>query len=152
MSYCDDMRKMIGNSPLIYVRPSVAIINNLGEILLSRYSGANWGIPGGILQVNESVEECITRNIHEDIGIKILSLSIFGVFSGKELINRVEESGDEYHAVAIGYVCTDYVGEISPDGNQGIEAQYFSLNQLPKDIDPFIKDKLVELKGQFENM
>ena len=27
MSYCEDIREIIGNAPLIIVRPSVAIIN-----------------------------------------------------------------------------------------------------------------------------
>ncbi|MEH7547726.1 MULTISPECIES: NUDIX domain-containing protein [Bacillaceae] len=152
MGYCEDIREMIGNSPLIIVRPSVAMINDNGEILLSRYSGSTWGIPGGILQLNESVEECIKRNILEEIGIKIKTLKLFGVYSGKALINRVEESGDEYHTVAIGYVCTEYEGEITPDSNQGIESHFFGLNQLPEEIDPFIKNKLVELKGQFEKI
>lgn len=101
MNYCENMREMIGNSPLIIVRPSVAIVNHYGEILLSRYSGATWGIPGGILQLNESVEECITRNVFEEIGVKIKALKLFGVYSGKELINRIEESGDEYQTGAI---------------------------------------------------
>ena len=52
-------------------RPSVAIVNHYGEILLSRYSGATWGIPGGILQLNESVEDCITRKVFQEIGLKI---------------------------------------------------------------------------------
>ena len=85
MDYCEEMREMIGNSPLIMVRPSVAIINNKGEILLNRYTGATWGIPGGILQLNESVEECIKRNVQEDLGIILNSLQLFGVYSGKEL-------------------------------------------------------------------
>jgi ADP-ribose pyrophosphatase YjhB (NUDIX family) len=152
MGYCEDMREVIGNSPLIIVRPSVAIINDFGEILLSRYSGATWGVPGGILQLNESVEECITRNVLEEIGIKINALNLFGVYSGKELINRVEESGDEYQTIAIGYLCTEYEGEITTDSNQGKEAQFFGFNQLPEEIDPFIKNKLVGLKGQLEKI
>ncbi|MEH7748195.1 NUDIX domain-containing protein [Neobacillus drentensis] len=152
MGYCEDMREVIGNSPLIIVRPSVAIINDFGEILLSRYSGATWGVPGGILQLNESVEECITRNVLEEIGIKINALNLFGVYSGKELINRVEESGDEYQTIAIGYLCTEYEGEITTDSNQGKEAQFFGSNQLPEEIDSFIKNKLVGLKGQLEKI
>jgi ADP-ribose pyrophosphatase YjhB (NUDIX family) len=150
MNYCENMREMIGNSPLIIVRPSVAIVNHYGEILLSRYSGATWGIPGGILQLNESVEECITRNVFEEIGVKIKALKLFGVYSGKELINRVEESGDEYQTVAIGYLCTEYEGEITTDSNQRIEAQFFGLDHLPDEIDPFIKNELIGLKGQLE--
>ncbi|WP_335490322.1 NUDIX domain-containing protein [Bacillus sp. JJ1773] len=144
------MREMIGNTPLIFVRPSVAIINNQGEILLSRNVGGTWTIPGGVLQINESVEECIKRIVLEEIGLKVTMLKLFGVYSGKELINRVEESGDEYHPVAIGYLCTEYEGEITPDSNQGIEVQFFGLNQLPEEIDPFIKNKLIGLKGQLE--
>ncbi|MEH7126164.1 NUDIX domain-containing protein [Bacillus sp. JJ1532] len=150
MGYCEDMREMIGNTPLIFVRPSVAIINNQGEILLSRNVGGTWTIPGGVLQINESVEECIKRIVLEEIGLKVTMLKLFGVYSGKELINRVEESGDEYHPVAIGYLCTEYEGEITPDSNQGIEVQFFGLNQLPEEIDPFIKNKLIGLKGQLE--
>lgn len=36
MSYCENIRQMIGNSPLIIVRPSVAIINADGE---TKYDG-----------------------------------------------------------------------------------------------------------------
>lgn len=145
MGYCEDIREMIGNAPLLIVRPSVAIINKKEEILLSRYYGEIWGIPGGILQINESVEDCIKRNVKVDIGIQINDLKLFGVYSGKELFAKPEEGEDEYHTVAIGYLCTDFVGELTPDEN--IEAEYFKLDQLPEEIHPFIKDKLVVLKG-----
>ncbi|MCY9696170.1 NUDIX domain-containing protein [Paenibacillus alginolyticus] len=150
MDYCENMRAMIGNAPLIIMRPSVAIINRSCEILLNRYIGGTWGIPGGILQLNESVEECIKRNVQIDLGIMLNTLRLFGVYSGKELINRVEESGDEYHTVAVGYLCTDFEGKLTPDENQAIEAKFFKFDRLPEEIDPFIKNKLVELKVQLE--
>lgn len=146
MGYCEDIREMIGNAPLIIVRPSVAIINNKGEILLYRYLGIPWGIPGGILQLNESVEHCIKRNVKENLGLMLNSLRLFGVYSGQELNTKPENGEDEYHTVAIGYLCTDYEGELTPDENQAIEAEFFKLDQLPEETDPFIKKKLVELK------
>ncbi|MGN7297027.1 NUDIX domain-containing protein [Ferdinandcohnia sp. SAFN-114] len=149
MNYCEDIRAMIGNSPLIVVRPSAGIINNKGEVLLYRYSGGTWGIPGGILQLNESVEECIKRNVKVDLGLILNSLQLFGVYSGQELNSKPEDGEDEYHTVAIGYLCTDYEGEISSDKNQAIEAEYFKLDQLPEETDPVIKNKLIELKENF---
>ncbi|MCM3598165.1 NUDIX domain-containing protein [Metabacillus idriensis] len=134
------------------MRPSVVILNKKGELLLNRYTGGTWGIPGGILQLNESVEECIKRNVHEDLGIKLNTVLLIGVYSGMELNTNSEDGGDEYHIVAIGYLCSDYDGEISPDENQQIEAQFFKLDQLPEETDPFIKNKLVELKGQLEKI
>ncbi|MEY2195633.1 hypothetical protein AB7942_23280 [Neobacillus sp. BF23-41] len=41
------------------------------------------------MQLNESVEECIKKNVKEDLGVMLHSLQLFGVYSGKELINRV---------------------------------------------------------------
>ena len=115
MGYCEDIREMIGNSPMIVVRPSVAILDDNGEILLSRYSGTPWGIPGGILQLSESVEECIKRNVKEDLGLMLNSLQLFGVYSGQELNTKPLNGEDEYHTVAIGYLCTDYEGEVTPE-------------------------------------
>jgi MerR family transcriptional regulator, mercuric resistance operon regulatory protein len=36
------------------------------------------------------------------------------------------------------------------DDNQAIEADFFKLDQLPEETDPFIKNKLVELKVNLE--
>lgn len=47
--------------------------------------------------------------------------------------------------VGIDYLCTEYEGKITPDQNQGIEAQFFALNELPEDTDHSIKNKLEEL-------
>ncbi|WP_254782449.1 NUDIX domain-containing protein [Bacillus sp. OK048] len=106
-----------------------------------------WTIPGGTLQLNESVEECITQIVFENIVINIKALKLFGVYSGQELINRVDE---RYHTVAIGYLCTEYEGEITPESDQGIVAGFFRFNQLPEEIDPFIKNKLIELNGHLK--
>ncbi|WP_141432554.1 NUDIX domain-containing protein [Bacillus sp. 03113] len=150
MSYCDEMRKMIGTSPLIIVRPSVVIINQNGEILLNRYADEEWMIPGGILQLDETVEDCLKRNAKDDIGITLHKLNLFGVYSGNELYTRTED-GDEYYNVAIGYICTEYEGEIMPDQNQAIEAKFFKVDDLPVNTNPFIQKKIVDLKMQLKN-
>ncbi|USK36748.1 NUDIX domain-containing protein (plasmid) [Bacillus sp. F19] len=108
------------------------------------------GIPGGILQLNESVEDCIKRNVQEELGLTLNSLQLFGVYSGLELYRKPENDEDEYHIVAIGYLCTDFEGKVAPDENQAIEAGFFKLDQLPEETDSFIKKKLVELKVQLE--
>jgi ADP-ribose pyrophosphatase YjhB (NUDIX family) len=102
------------------------------------------------LQLYESVEDCIKRNVQEDIGILINKLLLFGVYSGMELNTMPQDGEDEYQIVAVGYLCTDFEGEVTPDENQAIEAGFFKFDQLPEETDPFIKKKLVELKGQLE--
>ena len=40
---------------------------------------------------NESVEECIKRNVQEDLGLMLNSLQLFGVYSGLELYTNPED-------------------------------------------------------------
>lgn len=144
MGYVEDLRRLVGNQPLILVRPSVAIINQYGQILLVKYQDHSWGIPGGLMELGESVEECIAREVKEEIGLELGRLQLQGVFSGKELFTKLR-NGHEYYNVIINYICTQFTGEITPDGEEVLEAQFFGLSEVPESTQPFIKDKLRQL-------
>lgn len=144
MGYIEDLRKIVGNQPLILVRPSVAIMNSSGKILLVKYQDGSWGIPGGLMELGESVEDCLRREVKEEIDLEIGSLRLFGVFSGNELYTKLR-NGHEYYNIIIGYICTNYSGEIKPDGEEVIEAEFFDITDLPEGTQPYIKMKLKEL-------
>ncbi|WP_342553204.1 NUDIX domain-containing protein [Paenibacillus sp. FSL R7-0652] len=144
MGYIEMLRGLVGNTPLILVRPSVLIVNHKQEILLVRYRDDNsWGVPGGMMELGESVEECARREVREEIGIEMKRLQLYGVFSGEELHTRLR-NGDEYYNVVIGYICTQYEGELKPDGEEVVEAGFYSLTELPERTDPYIKQKILE--------
>ncbi|GMA62919.1 NUDIX domain-containing protein [Alicyclobacillus fastidiosus] len=45
-----------------YVRPTIIVLDGQNRILLVRYCEDNtWGIPGGCMEVGESVEESARR-------------------------------------------------------------------------------------------
>lgn len=144
MGYVEDLRTLVGNQPLILVRPSVAILNEKRQILLVKYQDQTWGIPGGLMELGETVEECIRREVKEEINIEIGSVQLFGVYSGEELYTKLK-NGHEYYNIIIGYLCTDYNGQLKPDGNEVIEAEFFDLNKVPEKTDPYIKQKLEQL-------
>ncbi|MUT68807.1 NUDIX hydrolase [Paenibacillus sp. NEAU-GSW1] len=143
MGYIESLRQMIGNSPIILVRPSILILNQTGEILLVRYKDETWGVPGGMMELGESVEECAIREVKEEIGLTINKLELYGVFSGNHLYTKLR-NGHEYYNVVIGYICTHYEGEIKPDGMEVIEAKFFEPTKLPEKTDPYIKMKIAE--------
>ncbi|MEB3248503.1 MAG: A/G-specific adenine glycosylase [Merismopediaceae bacterium] len=69
------IRKM--SAPLPHKQIGVAVIrNDQGQILIDRRPasgllGGLWEFPGGKIEANETVEECIQREILEEIGIQI---------------------------------------------------------------------------------
>ena len=49
MGYIEDLRKVVGNQPLILVGVAIAVINERGELLLQQLSNGIWGVPGGFM-------------------------------------------------------------------------------------------------------
>ncbi|WP_336762719.1 NUDIX domain-containing protein [Paenibacillus sp. USHLN196] len=143
MGYIETLRGLVGNTPVILVRPSILILNKTGEILLVRHMDDTWGVPGGFMELGESVEESAIREIKEEIGIEIKKLHLYGVFSGKELHTKLK-NGHEYYNVVIGYICTEYEGELKPDGVEVLEAKFYKPTELPDRTDPYLKRKIQE--------
>jgi len=144
VGYIEELREIVGNSPLILVRPSVAILNKAGQILLVRYQDNSWGIPGGLMELGESTEECLRREVKEEINLELKALQLFGVFSGQELFTKLR-NGHEYYNVIIGYICTDFEGTLKPDGIEVLEGQFFNINEVPDNTNSYIKEKLKQL-------
>ncbi|GAF06556.1 MutT/Nudix family protein [Paenibacillus pini JCM 16418] len=103
------------------------------------------------MELGESVEECAKREVEEEIGIKIKNLKLFGVFSGKELYTKLR-NGHEYYNIIIGYISTDFEGELKPDGDEVVEARFYNLTALPERIDPFVKNKMNEYVGEIQSI
>lgn len=151
MGYIEDLRKLIGNHPLILVRPSVAIVNKVGQLLLVKYQDNSWGIPGGLMELGESVEDCARREVKEEIGLELRSLHLFDVFSGKELYTKLK-NGHEYYNVIVGYICTEFEGELKPDGEEVLEAKFYDLVEIPDSTQPFIQEQLKNLGPKLQQL
>ena len=73
------------NAPRAYdVLPAAfaAVRNSAGELLLvRRIDDGNWELPGGRIEVGESVSEAVVREVAEESGITIALIGFAGVYS-----------------------------------------------------------------------
>lgn len=134
--YLKNLRETVGHMPILVCGASVIVVNEKGEILLQlRKDNNHWGYPGGMVDINEVVEEAAKRELLEETGIVANTIELFGVFSGKELYH-VYPHGDEISIVDIVYICKDYSGSIQADMVESLDVKFFALNELPNNISP----------------
>ncbi len=128
------------------------ILNEKNEILLQRRGDDNnWCIPGGGMEIGETVEEAIIREVYEETGLKISNIELFNVYSGKNQYHKYPD-GNEYYFVNVVFKINKIDGEVKIDDNETKELKYFELHKLPNNISltniPILKD----LKAKWENL
>jgi 8-oxo-dGTP diphosphatase len=107
-----------------------AIIVDDGRVLLVKRGHAplagEWSVPGGVLELGETVREGVVREVLEETGLTVETLELLGVF------DRVVRDLDErtlYHYVLIDFLCQRVSGEVCAAGDAD-EARWFRAEEL----------------------
>lgn len=130
MSYIGQMRKYIGHQPMLSAGATVVVIKD-NRILLNLRSDTNtWGIPGGVIELGEALEETATRELKEETNLDCNSFTLLNVFSGKDFYFKYP-NGDELYSVVALYFANDVSGELKITDGESFKLVYFSKNNLP---------------------
>ncbi|MDY6845134.1 MAG: NUDIX hydrolase [Thermodesulfobacteriota bacterium] len=124
-SYCSVCVEIIYENPL----PAVAALveNGDNELLLVQRAVepavGRWGLPGGFIEVDETVEDAVLRELKEETGIE-------GRI--KKLINISSQLSHFWGrlVIIIGYRIEISGGILKP-GDDAQDAMFFPLSQLP---------------------
>lgn len=129
------MRSKVGNDPLILMGSVVVISNKNGEILLQQRINpyGRWGLPGGLMELGESVEETAIREVYEESGLIIEQLDLLTILSGKRYYIELD-NGDKFYSVTTAFHSPNPKGELKIDKDESIDFRYFNLKQLPTNL------------------
>ncbi|MEF2965876.1 NUDIX hydrolase [Paenibacillus sp. M1] len=109
----------------------VIILDNQNKVLLQRRGDDNnWCIPGGGMDLGETVEETAKREVFEETGLIIDDMTLFNVYSGKTQ-HHIYPDGNEFYFVNVVFLTRKYHGHMVIDGDETKELKYFELNNLP---------------------
>jgi len=136
MGYIIDLRKIVGTRPLLMAGACVFLIDKDNRLLLQlRTDNGAWGLPGGSLELGESMEEVARRELFEETGLEATHFTLVNVFSGEEIYYKYPH-GDEVYNVVAAYECKDYSGVLIRDEQEVLELKFFELHDLPNEISP----------------
>jgi 8-oxo-dGTP diphosphatase len=139
------MKREYPNSPLVGIG---AIIIEAGRVLLIKRGQppllGEWSIPGGMLELGETVREAADREAREETGLTVESGELLGVF---DRVIRDEQGQVRYHYVLIDFLCRRISGEVHAAGDAD-EARWFTQEEAAKL--PLAKDTAEVIRHGFE--
>jgi 8-oxo-dGTP diphosphatase len=102
-----------------------------GKVLLIRRGKpplyGRWVVPGGTVELGESLEQALVREMREETGLEVAPLEVLTVF------DRIERDGDRvlYHYVIVDYLCR-WLGGEARAASDALEAAWAALDDLPR--------------------
>ena len=131
MGYIMNLRKYVGHETLIGIGATTLVFNEKRELLLNLRSDTNtWGIPGGSMELYETIEETAVRELKEEAGIRAENLELVTVLSGKEYYFEYP-NGDKMCTVIVLFKVLNYTGDIKVSDNESKQLKFFALDNLP---------------------
>jgi 8-oxo-dGTP pyrophosphatase MutT (NUDIX family) len=121
---------------------SAIISNGRGKILLhQRRDNGLWALPGGTMEVGETVTECIIREVKEETGLDIVPAYLIGIYSNPSHVIAFND-GEVRQEFSICFAC-HVTGGTLQISDESSDIGFFSrkqIEQLP--MHPSIKQRL----------
>lgn len=108
-----------------------AILLRRGRILMAQRGKEPlkgwWSLPGGALEIGESLRDGVCREAREETGLEVEPLGVLEIF---ERIIRDAAGVPEYHYVLIDYICRVTGGTLFP-GDDVCAVEWVRQRDLP---------------------
>jgi ADP-ribose pyrophosphatase YjhB (NUDIX family) len=123
-------------SKITHLRPSVAAIvtDEGGHVLLQRRSdNGQWGLPGGSVEIGESVSTAIVREVREETGLTVGVERLVGVYSDPAFQIVRYADGNVVHYINTLLACRILGGNLQTC-DETLDLQFFDPAHLPEDM------------------
>jgi ADP-ribose pyrophosphatase YjhB (NUDIX family) len=118
------------------IRPSVSavIFDRTRKLLLQQRSdGGQWGLPGGAVEIGESVTQAVVREVREETGLDVHPRRLVGVYSDPALQVVRYPDGNVWQYVSVCFECTVRGGTLTTC-DETLALEYFALHRLPRTL------------------
>jgi mutator protein MutT len=114
-----------------FVGVGAVIVDEDGVVLVRRRSEplkGEWSLPGGAVEVGETLEACVAREIEEETGLQVRVGPVV------EVLDRITRDSDgrvRYHFVLVDYLCWPIGGALR-GGSDADEARLVAVEELER--------------------
>ena len=104
------IRREYPDSPVAGV--AAVVLSDESVLLAKRMnepSKGRWGLPGGVVELGERVEDALAREVEEETGVVVHPTRLLAVF---DTVVRAEDDRIRFHYVLFEYLCEVFGGEL----------------------------------------
>jgi len=130
-NYALELRRQVGEAPLIVVGANAWVRDDAGAILLVRRTDdGTWTLPGGTMELGERIDQTVIREVEEEAGLQVQPDRLAGLYSGPAFFHTYP-NGDPVHVVLAVFACHTLGGELRADQIETRQARFFPPTRLP---------------------
>ncbi len=123
------IRARVGHEPILLNFAGAIIPDEQGRVLLQRRGDRGvWGLPGGALELGESAEEAVIREVREETGLEVRVERLVGVYTK---YFDTYPNGDQAQTIVFAFACSAVGGPLRVDGGETLELRYFAPDEAP---------------------
>lgn len=118
-------KPMVGVGAVIFRGQQVLLVQRGTEPAMGK-----WSLPGGLVELGESLHDAVRREVREEVGLDIQVLDLIVA------LDRVifdAEGKIEYHYVLLDFLCSPETGEKPSPASDVKDCRFFALEELPLD-------------------
>ncbi len=128
-SYIVWIRGLVGDAKIILNAACVVIPNAKGEILLQQRSDSQlWGLPGGLMELGESISATAIREVKEETNLDVALTGFIGVFINPAMTWR---KTDKAEVICHSFVGAIQSGDLTVNDAESLGFGWFGPDNLP---------------------
>lgn len=129
------LRARVGPATLVVPATSAVVFDAQGKILLQRRDdNGEWGLPGGIMEVGERIDQTLIREVAEETGLQVEPVRLVGLYTDPAW-TFTYPNGDRSQPVVACFEARITGGRLQADGVESLEVGFFPPDQLPRPLD-----------------
>jgi ADP-ribose pyrophosphatase YjhB (NUDIX family) len=110
---------------------NVIVVNDQGEILLIRRTdNGNWAVPGGGMDLGESITQTAVRETQEETGIICQITGLVGIYTNPHHVILYTSNGEVRQECSIVFTARPISGELRPS-SESSEPQWVRPTAVP---------------------
>ncbi|OBR65175.1 DNA mismatch repair protein MutT [Paenibacillus oryzae] len=146
----------------IVVTGGAIIRDRFGRILMQKRSDyGDWGLPGGGMDVGETIEDTMLREVKEETGLSVKQYHLYSIYSGSRMKYTYPDGNEVVFVMFLFDVEAELDGKLLEDGktinytdheNESLQLVFKNLDEI--DIDtinivqkPVFEDLMSNKKG-----